>query len=122
MSCKLISKIILHYFNKGVLTQYYISANYSIKINNFSKTCMALFAVNRFSDKKLAFSLPIFCMIVTDIFLGFHSITPFVYMSIIGISCSGHFSKKINNVAILKSSILFFFISNFTCFTTTRYS
>ena len=32
---------------------------------------MALFAVNRFSDKKLAFSLPIFCMILTDTFLGF---------------------------------------------------
>ena len=74
---------------------------------------MALFAVNRFSDKKLAFSLPIFCMILTDIFLGFHSITPFVYISIIGISCIGYFSNKINNVAILKSSTLFFFISNF---------
>ena len=74
---------------------------------------MALFSVNRFSDKKLAFSLPIFCMILTDIFLGFHAITPFVYISIIGISCIGYFSKKINSVAILKSSILFFFISNF---------
>ena len=74
---------------------------------------MALFAVNRFSDKKLAFLLPIVCMILTDIFIGFHSITPFVYISIIGISCIGYFSKKINNVAILKSSLLFFFISNF---------
>ena len=74
---------------------------------------MALFAVNRFSDKKLSFSLPIFCMILTDIFLGFHSITPFVYMSIIGISCIAYFSKKINNVVILKSSILFFSLSNF---------
>jgi len=74
---------------------------------------MALFAVNRFSDKKIAFLLPIVCMILTDIFIGFHSITPFVYISIIGISCIGYFSKKINNVAILKSSLLFFFISNF---------
>ncbi len=74
---------------------------------------MALFAVHRFSDKKLAFSLPIFCMIVTDVFIGFSSITPFVYLSIIGISCIGYFSKKINNVAILKSSLLFFGISNF---------
>ena len=74
---------------------------------------MALFAVNRFSDKKLAFLLPIVCMILTDIFIGFYSITPFVYISIIGISCIGYFSKKINNVAILKSSLLFFFISNF---------
>ena len=74
---------------------------------------MALFAVNRFSDKKIAFLLPIVCMILTDIFIGFHSITPFVYISIIGISCIGYFSKKINNVAILKSSLLFFAISNF---------
>ncbi len=74
---------------------------------------MALFAVNRFSNKKLAFSLPIFCMVVTDVFIGFHSITPFVYLSIIGISCIGYFSKKINNLAILKSSLLFFGISNF---------
>ena len=50
--------------------------------------------------------------LVTDIFIGFHSITPFVYISIIGISCIGYFSKKINNVAILKSSLLFFSISN----------
>ena len=33
---------------------------------------MALFAVNRFSDKKLAFLLPIVCMILTDIFIGFY--------------------------------------------------
>ena len=70
-------------------------------------TGIALFAVNRFSDKKLAFSLPLLCMIVTDFFIGFHSIVPFVYLSIIGISCIGYFST------ILKSSILFFIISNF---------
>ena len=37
----------------------------------------------------------------------------FVYLSIIGISCVGYFSKKINNSTILKSSLLFFIISNF---------
>ena len=76
-------------------------------------TGIALFAVNRFADKKLAFSLPLLCMIVTDFFIGFHSIVPFVYLSIIGISCVGYFSKKISNSTILKSSILFFIISNF---------
>ena len=74
---------------------------------------MALFAVNRFSDKKLAFALPIACMVFTDIFIGFYSITPFVYLSIIGISCIGYFSRKINNISILQSSLLFFIISNF---------
>ena len=76
-------------------------------------TGIALFAVNRFSDKKLAFSLPLLCMIATDFFIGFHSIVPFVYLSIIGISCIGYFSKKISSVTILKSSLLFFIISNF---------
>ena len=76
-------------------------------------TGIALFAVNRFSDKRLAFSLPLLCMIVTDFFIGFHSIVPFVYLSIIGISCIGYFSKKIISVTILKSSLLFFIISNF---------
>ena len=76
-------------------------------------TGIALFAVNRFSDKKLAFSLPLLCMIVTDFFIGFHLIVPFVYLSIIGISCVGYFSKKISNFTILKSSLLFFIISNF---------
>ena len=74
---------------------------------------MALFAVNRFADKKLAFFLPILCMILTDFIIGFHSIVPFVYLSIVGISCIGHFSKKINHSTVLKSSFLFFFISNF---------
>ena len=36
-------------------------------------TGIALFAVHRFQNKKLAFLLPIFCMLLTDIFLGFHS-------------------------------------------------
>ena len=76
-------------------------------------TGIALFAVNRFSDKKLAFLLPLLCMIVTDFFIGFHLIVPFVYLSIIGISCVGYFSKKISISTILKSSILFFIISNF---------
>ena len=76
-------------------------------------TGIALFSVHRFHDKKLAFLLPIICMLITDVFLGFHSIVPFVYLSIIGISCIGFFSKKINNFTILKSSTLFFFISNF---------
>jgi len=76
-------------------------------------TGIALFAAHRFSDKKLAFLLPLLCMVITDWFLGFHSIVPFVYLAIIGISCIGVISKKINNVTILKSSTLFFFISNF---------
>tara|TARA_Y100001970_G_C14185903_1_gene832578 strand:+ start:1019 stop:1534 length:516 start_codon:yes stop_codon:yes gene_type:complete len=76
-------------------------------------TAIALFAAQKFQDKKLAFLLPILCMVLTDAVLGFHSIIPFVYLSIIGISCIGVFSKKINNITIFKSSVVFFVVSNF---------
>lgn len=76
-------------------------------------TGIALFAAHRFNDKKLAFILPILCMIITDAVLGFHSVIPFVYLAIIGISFIGIFSNKINTITIFKSSLLFFFISNF---------
>ncbi len=76
-------------------------------------TGIALFAAYRLGDKRVAFLLPLFCMFVTDVFLGFHSIIPFVYLAIVGISCIGIFSKKINSLTVLKSSILFFFVSNF---------
>ena len=74
---------------------------------------IALFASHRFNNKKLVFLLPILCMLITDFFLGFSAITPFVYISFISISFLGLFSKMINNGVILQSSTLFFFISNF---------
>ena len=74
---------------------------------------IALFAAHRFNDKKLVFLVPIFCMLITDTFLGFSTITPFVYISFLAISCLGLYSQKINNGVILQSSTLFFVISNF---------
>ena len=76
-------------------------------------TGIALFAAHRFNDKKLVFLLPLLCMVITDIFLGFHAIIPFVYLSIIAISTLGLFSKKISNDVVLKSSTIFFLVSNF---------
>ena len=76
-------------------------------------TGIALFAAHRFNDKKLVFLLPLLCMVITDIFLGFHMIIPFVYLSIIAISTLGLFSKKISNGVVLKSSTIFFLVSNF---------
>tara|TARA_B100001250_G_C19651500_1_gene722886 strand:+ start:197 stop:679 length:483 start_codon:yes stop_codon:yes gene_type:complete len=76
-------------------------------------TGIALFAAHRFNDKKLVFLLPLLCMVITDIFLGFHTIIPFVYLSIIAISTLGLYSKKISNGVVLKSSTIFFLVSNF---------
>ncbi|MBT4207405.1 hypothetical protein HOE22_03575 [Candidatus Woesearchaeota archaeon] len=76
-------------------------------------TGMALFAGSTFNDKRLAFILPLLCMFVTDIFLGFHMIIPFVYLSFMFISYLGIRSEKITNGTILGSSLIFFLISNF---------
>ena len=76
-------------------------------------TAIALFAGCNIKDKNLAFMLPLLCMFVTDLFLGFHMIMPFVYLSFMCISYIGISSKKINNGTILGSSLLFFLVTNF---------
>ena len=76
-------------------------------------TGIALFAGCNIKDKNLAFMLPLLCMFVTDLFLGFHMIMPFVYLSFMCISYIGISSKKINNGTILGSSFLFFLVTNF---------
>ena len=76
-------------------------------------TGIALFAGHRFGDKRLAFIIPILCMFISDIFLGFHSTLPFVYLAFICISFVGIYSKRIHNGTILTSSTLFFIVTNF---------
>ena len=76
-------------------------------------TAIALFGGSRFDDKKMAFLLPLLCMFISDIFLGFSVITPFVYLSFMMISYIGINSKKISNGTILGSSTLFFLLTNF---------
>ena len=76
-------------------------------------TAIALFGGSRFNDKKMAFLLPMLCMLISDIFLGFSFITPFVYLSFMMISYIGINSKKISNGTILGSSTLFFLLTNF---------
>ena len=76
-------------------------------------TAIALFGGSRFDDKKMAFLLPLLCMFISDIFLGFSVITPFVYLSFMMISYIGINSKNISNGTILGSSTLFFLLTNF---------
>ena len=76
-------------------------------------TGIALFAGQRFGDKRLAFIIPILCMFLSDLFLGFHSTLPFVYLAFICISFLGIYSKNIHNSTILTSSTLFFVVTNF---------
>ena len=76
-------------------------------------TGIALFAGHQFGNKKLAFIIPILCMFISDLFLGFHSTLPFVYLAFISISFLGIFSRNIHNGTILTSSTIFFIVTNF---------
>ena len=74
---------------------------------------IAVFGGCNIKDKNLAFVLPLLCMFLTDLFLGFHIIMPFVYLSFMCISYIGINSEKITNGTIFGSSLLFFLVTNF---------
>ena len=76
-------------------------------------TAMALFSGVYFTNKNLAYIVPLLAMLLSDIFLGFSSITLFVYAAFILVSYIGLSSKKVNIKTILISSISFFVITNF---------
>ena len=76
-------------------------------------TAMALFSGVYFTNKKFAFAIPLIVMLLSDLFLGFSTITIFVYVAFILVSYIGLSSKKIGIKAILLSSIAFFVITNF---------
>ena len=75
-------------------------------------TAMALFGGLNFQNKKLAYAIPVLAMIVSDLFLGFYSISIFVYLSFIAITYIGTTIKNINILNIFLSSLLFFIITN----------
>lgn len=76
-------------------------------------TAMALFSGVYFTDKRFAFAIPLITMFLSDLILGFSTITPFVYLAFILVGFIGINSKKINIKTILLSSISFFVITNF---------
>ena len=67
---------------------------------------------------KLSFCIPLFAMIISDLWLGFHNVLFFVYMPLLIVFAIGYkFKSALNfkNIAILSlsSSIIFFIVSNF---------
>ena len=76
-------------------------------------TAMALFSGVYFTNKNLAYIVPLLAMVLSDIFLGFSGITIFVYAAFILVSYIGLSSKKVSIKTILISSISFFVITNF---------
>lgn len=79
---------------------------------------MALFGGAYFSNKKLAFIVPLAAMFISDLIIGFHSTMWAVYLSFAAVVLIGfnlRKSKKISNIflAVISSAVLFFVVTNF---------
>ena len=79
---------------------------------------IALFGGTYLQNKKLAFAVPFFAMLITDWIIGFHHTMWAVYLSfgiivLIGMQISKY--KKVSNIIVgtISSSVLFFIITNF---------
>tara|TARA_B110000967_G_scaffold171969_1_gene182755 strand:- start:251 stop:775 length:525 start_codon:yes stop_codon:yes gene_type:complete len=87
-------------------------------IPNFSPVAsVALFSGFYLSNKKIALLVPIICMLISDYFIGFHSLMWAVYLSFSATVVIGFLMKKANGKLIFLNSIfsavLFFIITNF---------
>jgi hypothetical protein len=86
--------------------------------NLTSVTAVALFGGAYFSDKRLAFLVPLAALFLSDLILGFYSHMEVVYLSFALIVCVGLWLQKRRSAfhiagAALASSVLFFLITNF---------
>jgi hypothetical protein len=76
-------------------------------------TALALFSGLMLKRKWLSIVIPLIAMILSDMVLGFSSISVWVYAGIGSISLVSWFLNKINVNSILLSSLIFFVVSNF---------
>lgn len=76
-------------------------------------TAIALFGGLYISNKILAYALPLIIMFISDIFLGFSSITLFVYSGFMLVTLIGTLRKKPNILTIFLGSLSFFIVTNF---------
>ena len=74
---------------------------------------VALFGSTTFTNKWFGLLLPIIAMARSDLYLGFYSISIWVYSSFFLISLLGLYWKKIKVHSVLTSSLIFFIITNF---------
>ncbi|MES2590385.1 MAG: DUF6580 family putative transport protein [Bacteroidota bacterium] len=103
-------------------------------IPNFTPVAaMALFGGVNFSDKKMAFFIPLVAMFLSDVALqlmfgwGFHNTMIYVYIAFVLTSIIGMMVRR--NVSVLSigaasiiSSVLFFIITNFGVWAASGYS
>ena len=76
-------------------------------------TAIAIFAGVKFNNIKLAYAIPLSIMLISDLFIGFYSISLFVYIAFILITSYSYLIKNYSIKNILLSSVMFFIITNF---------
>ena len=76
-------------------------------------TALALFSSTTFRNKIVGTLIPLLVMGISDLYLGFYSISLWVYLSFVIISSLGIFWKQVKTKNILISSIVFFIVTNF---------
>ena len=76
-------------------------------------TAIAIFAGIKFNNIKYAYIIPISVMLISDMFIGFYSISIFVYLAFIIITTYSFMAKSYRIKNILLSSLMFFIITNF---------
>ena len=86
--------------------------------NMSSVTAVALFGGAYFSDKRLAFVVPLTALFLSDLILGFYHHMEIIYASFMLIVCIGLWLQKNRSPlciasAALASSALFFLVTNF---------
>jgi len=77
---------------------------------------IALFCGISFRNKYI-FLIPLFSMVISDFFIGYHSVIMFIYVSLLIIFLMGKYLTKENSfnstiILSLSSAIVFFIISN----------
>ena len=81
---------------------------------NFSPvTAIALFSGLNFKDKRIAFSVPLFILFLSDLMIGISLINLFVYLGFTTVVLLGSKIRSIKFGNILLASIIFFLLSNF---------
>ena len=76
-------------------------------------TALALFSGASFRNKWFSLVFPLMAMVLSDIVLGFSSISLWVYSAFILITMFSWVTKELRWISVLISSLIFFIVSNF---------
>jgi hypothetical protein len=94
---------------------------------NFSPiAALAVFGGAQFSNKRVAFLVPLVAMFLSDLVLGLHALIPVIYGTFALITCLGFWVRRRQNIwriggAALAGAIIFFVVTNFAVWATASF-